>query len=583
LLRLHLSFLAEQREEMVSSRAVFWQHPATMKTRAAMILCACLAWAAFLTTSTVGAATPKPNIVYILCDDLGYGDVHCLNSKGKIATPHADRLAAGGMVFTDAHSSSSVCSPTRYGIMTGRYNWRSKLQRFVLGGLSPRLIEPGRLTVPALLKQHGYATACVGKWHLGMDWVKKEGKDVSELEIETREQVWNVDYTKPITNGPNSVGFDYYFGISASLDMVPYTFIENDRVTVVPTVEKSFPLMHGKEGNPSRLGPAAEKFEDVDVLPTLTRKAVEYIGQRAADAKAGKPFFLYLPLNAPHTPIAPSPEWQGKSGLNPYADYVMETDATLGAVMEALEKNGVAENTLLIFTSDNGCSPQADFPALLAKGHNPSYHFRGHKADIWDGGHRIPFIVRWPGKVQPGSSSEQLICLTDLMATCASILGVKLPDNAGEDSVSMMMALQGTLTDLYSAMIGTRSTGWRETVVHHSINGRFSIRESRWKLELCPGSGGWSAPRDPQAVRQGLPRVQLYDMGGDVGEKVNVQDKHPDVVARLTKLLEKYVAEGRSTPGAPQKNTVEVDIWKKDPAPVGKAAKEKQAAMLKAD
>ncbi len=548
-----------------------------------MILCACLAWAAFLTTSTVGAATPKPNIVYILCDDLGYGDVHCLNSKGKIATPHADRLAAGGMVFTDAHSSSSVCSPTRYGIMTGRYNWRSKLQRFVLGGLSPRLIEPGRLTVPALLKQHGYATACVGKWHLGMDWVKKEGKDVSELEIETREQVWNVDYTKPITNGPNSVGFDYYFGISASLDMVPYTFIENDRVTVVPTVEKSFPLMHGKEGNPSRLGPAAEKFEDVDVLPTLTRKAVEYIGQRAADAKAGKPFFLYLPLNAPHTPIAPSPEWQGKSGLNPYADYVMETDATLGAVMEALEKNGVAENTLLIFTSDNGCSPQADFPALLAKGHNPSYHFRGHKADIWDGGHRIPFIVRWPGKVQPGSSSEQLICLTDLMATCASILGVKLPDNAGEDSVSMMMALQGTLTDLYSAMIGTRSTGWRETVVHHSINGRFSIRESRWKLELCPGSGGWSAPRDPQAVRQGLPRVQLYDMGGDVGEKVNVQDKHPDVVARLTKLLEKYVAEGRSTPGAPQKNTVEVDIWKKDPAPVGKAAKEKQAAMLKAD
>ena len=549
-----------------------------------MILCACLAWAAFLTTSTVGAAAPKPNIVYILCDDLGYGDVHCLNSKGKIATPHADRLAAGGMVFTDAHSSSSVCSPTRYGIMTGRYNWRSKLQRFVLGGLSPRLIEPGRLTVPALLKQHGYATACIGKWHLGMDWVKKEGKDVSELEIETQQQVWNVDYTKPIANGPNSVGFDYYFGISASLDMVPYTFIENDHVTVVPTVEKQFPLMHGKQGGGmTRLGPAAEKFEDVDVLPMLTRKAVEYIGQRAADAKAGKPFFLYLPLNAPHTPIAPSPEWQGKSGLNPYADYVMETDATLGAVMEALEKNGVAENTLLIFTSDNGCSPQADFPALLAKGHNPSYHFRGHKADIWDGGHRIPFIVRWPGKVQPGSSSEQLICLTDLMATCAAIVGVKLPDNAGEDSVSMMMALQGTLTDLYSAMIGTRSTGWRETVVHHSINGRFSIRESRWKLELCPGSGGWSAPRDPQAVRQGLPRVQLYDMGGDVDEKVNVQDKHPDVIARLTKLLEKYVAEGRSTPGAPQKNTVEVDIWKKDPAPVGKAAKEKQAAMLKAD
>ncbi|MFZ2642760.1 MAG: arylsulfatase, partial [Verrucomicrobiia bacterium] len=486
-----------------------------MKTRAAMILCACLAWAAFLTASTVVAAASKPNIVYILCDDLGYGDVHCLNPRGKIATPHADKLASQGMIFTDAHSSSSVCSPTRYGIMTGRYNWRSRLQTGVLGGLSPRLIEPGRLTVPALLKKQGYYAACVGKWHLGMDWVKKEGKDVSELNIEKAEQVWNVDYSKPIVNGPNSVGFDYYYGISASLDMVPYTFIENDRVVVVPTVEKAFPLMHGKEGRPSRLGPAAEKFEDVDVLPTLTRKAVEIIAARAADAKAGKPFFLYLPLNAPHTPIAPTPEWQGKSGLNPYADFVMQTDATLGAVMRALDENGVADNTLLIFTSDNGCSPQADFPALLAKGHNPSHNFRGTKADIWDGGHHIPFIVRWPGKVQPGSSSEQLVCLTDLMATCAAILGVKLPDNAGEDSVSMMMALQGTPTDLYTAMIGTRSTGWRETVVHHSINGKFSIREGRWKLELCPGSGGWSIPRDPQAVQQGLPQVQLYDMAGD--------------------------------------------------------------------
>ncbi|MCX6908673.1 MAG: arylsulfatase [Verrucomicrobia bacterium] len=550
-----------------------------MKTRANMILCACLICAALLITTTVNAAASKPNIVYILCDDLGYGDVHCLNPQGKIATPHADKLASQGMIFTDAHSSSSVCSPTRYGIMTGRYNWRSRLQSFVLGGLSPRLIEPGRLTVPALLKKSGYYTACVGKWHLGMDWVKKEGKDVSELNIEKVEQVWNVDYTKPITNGPNSVGFDYYYGISASLDMVPYTFIENDRVTVVPTVDKDWPLMLGREQGRCRKGPATPEFEVENVLPTLTRKAVEIIAARAADAKAGKPFFLYLPLNAPHTPIAPTKEWQGKSGLNPYADFVMQTDATLGAVMDALEKSGVAENTLLIFTSDNGCSPQADFPALLAKGHNPSYQFRGHKADIWDGGHHIPFVVRWPGKVQPGSSSEQLVCLTDLMATCAAILQVKLPDNAGEDSVSMMMALQGTPTDLYTAMIGTRSTGWRETAVHHSISGKFSIREGRWKLELCPGSGGWSTPRDPQAVQQGLPKVQLYDMAGDVGEKVNVQEKHPDVVSRLTKLLEKYVADGRSTPGAPQKNEVAVDIWKPDKAqPVAKKQEKRKPA-----
>ncbi|MBM3891346.1 MAG: arylsulfatase, partial [Verrucomicrobia bacterium] len=354
---------------------------------------------------SVRAAAVKPNIIYILCDDLGYGDLKCLNPDGKIPTPHADRLAAGGMRFTDAHSGSSVCTPTRYGIITGRYSWRSKLQSFVLGGLSPRLIEPGRLTVAMLLKQHGYHTAVIGKWHLGMDWVKKEGKEVTELSIEPPEQVHNVDYSKPTTNGPNSVGFDYYFGISASLDMVPYTFIENDHVTALPSEERALPMMHGREGGKTRLGPAAPGFTGYEVLPTLTRKAVEYIAQRAADAKNGKPFFLYFPLNAPHTPILPTKEWQGKSGLNPYADFVMQTDATLGAVMKALDQHGLAKNTLVIFTSDNGCSPQAKFDELLAKGHNPSHVFRGTKADIFDGGHRVPFIVRWPAKVKAGGAS----------------------------------------------------------------------------------------------------------------------------------------------------------------------------------
>ncbi|PAW89255.1 MAG: arylsulfatase, partial [Pedosphaera sp. Tous-C6FEB] len=253
-----------------------------------------------LLTATAVAAPAKPNILYVLCDDLGYGDVKCLNPKGKIATPHLDKLAAGGMIFTDVHSSSSVCTPTRYGIMTGRYNWRSKLQSSVLGGLSPRLIEPGRMTVASLLKQHGYHTAAIGKWHLGMDWVKKEGQTVAELNIESAAQVNSVDYTQPIKNGPNAVGFDYYYGISASLDMVPYTFIENDRVAKLPTVEKDFPMFLGREQGKCRRGPAAPDFEVEDVLPTLTAKAISYVKSRAADAKVGKPFFLYLPLASPH-------------------------------------------------------------------------------------------------------------------------------------------------------------------------------------------------------------------------------------------------------------------------------------------
>ena len=532
----------------------------------------CLGVVTLWSEAVLAAQAPspqRPNIVYILCDDLGYGDVKCLNPEGKIATPNMDRLAASGMTFTDAHSSSAVCTPTRYGILTGRYNWRSRLQSGVLGGLSPRLIEPGRMTVASLLQARGYHTAAIGKWHLGMDWVRKPGKDVSELTIESPDQVWNVEYGKPIANGPNAVGFDYYFGISASLDMVPYTFIENDHVTNLPTLDRDFPMMLGRATGRCRRGPAAPGFEVADVLPSLTRKALEYLAGRAAAAKAGSPFFLYLPLNAPHTPIAPTPEWQGRSGLNPYADYVMEVDATVGQVLDALDRQGLAENTLVILTSDNGCSPQADFPALAAKGHNPSYVFRGAKADIYDGGHRIPFIVRWPGKVRPRSTCDQTICLTDFLATVADILGVKLPENAGEDSVSILPAL-----------LGKAERPLREAIVHHSINGSFSIRQGNWKLELCPGSGGWSFPRPGVDDTSKLPLVQLYDLSNDIGEKNNVQDQHPDVVQRLTRLLEKYVAEGRSTPGSPQANAVEVDIWKAgqqahQPLPPKRAAKRK--------
>lgn len=510
------------------------------------------------------AAAGKPNIIYILCDDLGYGDVACLNPEGKIKTPHMDQLAKEGMTFTDAHSGSAVCTPTRYGVITGRYAWRSRLKSSVLGGISPRLIEQGRETVASFLKKQGYATACIGKWHLGMDWVIKPGKDVSENSIEKADQVWNVEYDKPIKNGPNSVGFDYYFGISASLDMVPYTYIENDHVTVNPTEDKEFAMFYGVAGKHTRKGPTAPGFDAMNVLPDLTKKAVAYINQQAALAKKDTPFFLYLPLASPHTPILPTKEWQGKSGLNSYGDFVMQTDWAIGAVMKALENSGLTENTVIIFTSDNGCSPSANYPELLAKGHNPSHIFRGTKADIFEGGHHVPFIVRWPAKVKAGSFYDHTVCLTDFFATAADILGKKLPDAAGEDSVSLLPVL-----------LGKTKKPVREATVHHSINGAFAIRQGEWKLELCPDSGGWSAPRPGRNDGSGLPPIQLYNLTSDIGEKNNVQADHPEIVAKLTKLLEKYVAEGRSTPGKPQTNNGDVEIHKKA-VPVPAAKKKKQ-------
>ena len=511
-------------------------------------------------SAAVSAVAEKPNIIFILADDLGIGDVRCFNPEGKIATPNLDRLAAGGMKFTDAHTPSAVCTPTRYGVLTGRYNWRTKLQSGVLGGLSPRLIEEGRLTVAQMLKDNGYATACVGKWHLGMDWAKHEGKTVEELSIEKPDQVWSVDFTKPIANGPNAVGFDYYFGIAASLDMVPYTFIENNRVTKVPTMETAFPMMTDREnGGITRKGPAAEGFDAVDVLPTLAGVASEWI---TTSAKQGRPFFLYLPLNAPHTPINPLPEWKGKSGLNAYGDFVMQVDAAVGKVLGALEESGTAKNTVVVFTSDNGCSPSAKFEELRAKGHDPSAGFRGHKADIFEGGHRVPFIVRWPGKVKAGGSSADIVCLTDFMATAAEIVGAKIPASAAEDSVSMMPVLLGT--------DGPRRTA----LVSHSINGSFAIREGNWKLCLCAGSGGWSDPKPGTPAEKALPADQLYDLAADRSERKNVAAEHPEIVKRLGELLDKTIADGRSTAGDPQKNAVEIQVRKE-----AKAAKKKGAAV----
>jgi arylsulfatase A-like enzyme len=322
--------------------------------------------------------------------------------------------------------------------------------------------------------------------------------------------------------------------------MPPFAFIENNRFTEPLTTTKTW----------LRPGPAAAGFEAVDVLPTLTRKAVEFVGQQA---KAGQPFFLYMPLNSPHTPIVPSEQWRGKSGIGDYGDFVMQTDWAVGEVLAALDRAGVADNTLVIFTSDNGCSTAADIPDLQAQGHFPSADLRGSKADIFDGGHRLPFFARWPGKVIAGTKSDQTICHADLMATCADILGVDLPETAGEDSVSILPAL-----------LGAAAAPLHEAVVHHSINGSFAIRQGQWKLVLCSDSGGWSDPKPGSAEAKNLPNTQLYDLDADLAESRNVQADHPEVVERLTRLLERIIADGRSTPGAKQPNDAEIKIRKRN-------------------
>jgi arylsulfatase A-like enzyme len=500
----------------------------------------------------------KPNIVYFLVDDMGYGDASCLNPEGKIPTPHLDRLAREGMTFTDAHSSSAVCSPSRYSILTGRYNWRSRLQRGIVGLYGDPLIAADRLTVPSLLRRHGYHTACIGKWHLGMGWPCTANErdfhprvdSPADLEATPEQQaLWRDTFSRPTTGGPTTRGFDSYFGVDVP-NWPPYCFVENDRTVGIPS--EFLPSRLVGDNLASFSGPAMPYWHFEQLLPTWAKRAERYIGERVA---AQTPFFLYLPMTSPHTPLSVNKPWIGKSGLgNLYADLVMETDAVLGRVLDALERHGAADSTLVVFASDNGCAHYIGAKEMEAQGHFPSGPYRGYKSDAWDGGHRIPCIARWPGVIRPGSRCGELVCLVDLMATCAEIVGASLPDRAGEDSVSLLPLFRETGRPV------------REHVVHHSIDGKFAIRDRRWKLVLCPGSGGWTH-RDAAAAKEGLPLVQLYDMQADPGETTNLQAAEPERVRTMAALLKQLVADGRSTPGPRQENDVSVDIWKLETMP----------------
>lgn len=465
------------------------------------------------------AQAEKPNIIFILADDMGIDSVSANNkAMGPLKTPHIDRLISQGMNFTDAHSGSAVCTPTRYGLLTGRYCWRTRLKSHVLWDWGAPLIEPERLTVAELLKQQGYITGMVGKWHLGLTWFDKEGKPANaHLKItdahfrkESTKRIAavgrSIDFSKAARGGPVDHGFDYYFGVDVP-NFPPYIWIENDKTVGIPSAEKPKKMF----GTP---GPMLPGWKLEDILPGLSEKAGEWITEQS---KQDKPFFLYLSLTSPHTPIAPSKAFKGKSGISTYGDFVMETDWVVGQLMKALEDSGKADNTLVIFSADNGTAAPANFEELESKGVDLRHNFKGRKCQIHEGGHRVPFVARWPAKIKAGSICDETICLNDFMATVADILNISLPDNAGEDSYSILNLLTGEAVELPE----------HPSIVNHSLGGQFAIRKGQWKL----------VPK---------PRLQLFNLEADPKESRNVAASHPEIVKLMAETLKQYKESGRS-------------------------------------
>ena len=502
-------------------------------TPLAVLVCVAGALVPALVDAQEGDAA-TPNVVLILADDLGWGDVGAMHPKSAIATPHIDRLADEGMRFVDAHSPSGVCTPTRYALLTGRYTWRTRLTRGVLGGYSPPLLEPDRPTLGTLLQAQGYRTAAIGKWHLGMDMPYL---DPAAERAEPWEGDPGIDFGGTIADSPIHHGFDEYFGVSASLDMAPYVYIRNDRFTAPPTHEQPavpFPYF-------IRHGPRSDDFVIDEVLDRLVDEAVGFIDR---SAQAGDPFFLYLPLTAPHKPTQPHERFRGRTGLGEYGDFVAQVDDAVGQVLAALDRAGASDETLVIFTSDNGSymyrrgdtDPDhlidPSIQAYRVGRHRPNADWRGTKADIWEGGRRVPFVARWPGVVEPGSETAATVVHTDLYATLADIVGAAPGPDAAEDSVSLLPMLRGEPA--------TRGV----PVVHHSSGGMFAIRDGRWKLVLGNGSGGRQEPRGEPFGRP----YQLFDLSQDPAEAHDVAADHPEVVERLEATLERFRDTGRSAP-----------------------------------
>ncbi|GAB5404675.1 MAG: arylsulfatase [Aureliella sp.] len=464
----------------------------------------------------------------ILADDLGSGDVQALNPDSKIPTPNLNALAASGMTFHDAHSPSAVCTPTRYGLLTGRYCWRSRMKKGVLNGYSPPLIEKDRPTFAQMLSSKGYNTAIVGKWHLGMNIPMLPEPPNDRFKGDP-----GVDFEGTITDSPNDRGFDYSFLVTASLDMAPYVYVRNGRFTQKPTIQQpavKFPHF-------VRAGPRSEDFVIEETLDKLISEATVQIGTMA---KKDDPFLLYLPLTGPHKPCQPATRFQGKTALGEYGDFVHQVDASVGRVLEAIRESGEEDNTLVIFTSDNGSYmyrytdgrtdhvEDSGVQGFKEQRHRSNGPYRGTKADIWEAGHRVPFFVRWPGSVEAGSQCKQTICLTDIYATLAEIADEPLADNVAEDSFSIMRMLAGSQNPRPAP------------VIHHSGSGMFALRSGPWKLIAGNGSGGREAPKGKPFEKP----FQLFNMTTDVGESHDLAEEQSEKVAHLTATLEDIRSHG---------------------------------------
>ncbi len=513
---------------------------------------------------SLAVEVPRPKaIVVILADDLGYGDMQCNAPRTcRIKTPNMDRLAAGGLRFTDGHSSSGCCSPSRYTLLTGRYHWRTSLQSGIVGVWGKPLISETRLTIAELARRQGYRTACFGKWHLGHDWpIEPEllplfngfggqaggGGQVTEQISAAHRQAWQAVFSQRIPGGPITRGFDEYFGTDVP-NWPPYCFIEGDRTVGIP--DRLLPAENFVKNQASLQGPALENWSLQAVLPALAERAERFIQQQSA---AQQPFLMYLPLTSPHTPLAVNEQWRGRSGLNSdYADLVMETDAVVGRVLDSLEHAGLTEDTLVIFTSDNGCASYIGVPPLEAQGHFPSGPFRDYKASVYEGGHRVPFVIRWPQAITPGTVCSQLVHQADVMATLADILQVPLPPDAGEDSFSLLPLLQGGSTPVRTQSVNT------------ACNGLPSYREGPWKLILQADAAAGTA-------------VQLYNLDQDPREASNMAGREPERAAAMRQAFEQLIVAGRSTPGQSQKNDVRVTRYPKTSTPAAKARKKAKA------
>lgn len=478
-----------------------------------------------------------PNIVIIYADDMGYGDLNCQNSNSKIPTPHLDQLASEGMRFTDAHSSSGICSPSRFALLTGMYHWRR--QHEIVNSFGKPFFRDTDITVPQLLKQKGYTTACIGKWHLGWDWQFRREASGEVTHYGSLQKVYqpsDIDWQQPIGGGPLARGFDYYFG-DGTINLPPYAWVENDRVIEAPS-----DIMHSdnigyetKEGDwEFRAGPKVKDWNPYEVLPTLAQRAVTWI----KDQEKAQPFFLYLAFPSPHAPIIPNDEYDVKSQAGAYGDFVVQTDAIVGQVLQAIDDMHMSDNTIIVFSSDNGPEAYA-WPRALIYDHYSMGDLRGLKRDVWEGGHHVPFIIKWPGHIAPGAISNEVISQVDIMATLADLVDIELPDHAAPDSYSLTPLLKG---QEYHIPL-------REATVHNTYESKWGIRMGDWLYINHPSGGHRKIPEDfmrhkgyTEFETEGL----LFNMKEDPGQRSNLYEQHPQKIEKMKKLLEQYRNQGYS-------------------------------------